>query len=71
MPDEQPLRRPEFDAIANGWGGDGLDDLMARLQLLAEWWQANFPLTPAEHKIARAMTKRLTDLGGITSITFQ
>lgn len=75
MPQEQdsrkPPRRPEFDEICNGWGGDGADDLEARLQLLVEFWQKNFPLTDAEHKVARAMTKRLGELGGVDVPTFQ
>lgn len=71
MPDDKPLRRPAFDEIANGWGGDKLDDLLARAQLLHEWWAENFPLQPAELKVARAIIKRLTDLGGVTPITFQ
>lgn len=59
------LRRKEFDDIANGWGSDGLDDLMARCQLIAEWWAANFPLTAPELKVARAMNKRINELGGL------
>ena len=66
-----PPRRPEFDAICDGWGSDNLDDLMARTQLLSEFWQKNFPLTSAEHKVARAMTKRLGELGGVEIPTFQ
>lgn len=58
-------RRPEFDAIVQGWGGDDLDDLVARLQLLVEFWQKWIPLSSAELKVARAMQKRLGELGGI------
>jgi hypothetical protein len=64
-------RRPEFDEITMGWGGDGLDDLMARCELLAAFWVANFPLTTAEHKIARAMADRLKELGGIAPSVMQ
>lgn len=59
------LRRKEFDAIANGWGSDDLDDLMARSELVSEFWHKNFPLTPAELKIARAMAAHLRKLGGL------
>lgn len=65
MSDRPPPRRPEFDEIANGWGSDGLPDLMARVELLLEYWKANFPLSPAELKVARAITKRASDLGGM------
>ena len=57
-------RRADFDEITTGWGADDAGDLAARCQLLAEWWQANFPLTQAELKIARAMKKRLFELTG-------
>jgi hypothetical protein len=58
-------RRPEFDLITQGWGSDGLIDLMARCELMAEFWTKNFPLTMAERKIANAMIDRLKELGGI------
>lgn len=58
-------RRQGFEDITAGWGSDDLDDLTARVELLLGWWKANFPLQPAEHKVARAMTKRLGELGGI------
>jgi hypothetical protein len=64
-------RRPEFDAICDGWGGDGLDDLMARVQLMLEFWRANFPLLPAERKVASAMGARICSLGGINPVTIQ
>ena len=64
-------RRAEFDAIATGWGTDALLDLHARLELLAEFWRENFPLNPAEHKMARAMITRLHTLGGTAPVTFQ
>lgn len=60
--------RPGLTAIADGWGSDSLDDLVARTQLLSEWWQANFPLSNAELKIARAMSRRLCELGGIAMV---
>lgn len=59
------LVRDDFSAIVSGWGGDGLDDLVARAQLMAEWWRDHVPLTMAEHKIARAIKKRISDLSGI------
>ena len=58
-------RREEFDSITLGWGADSFDDLMARCQLLADWWKGNFPLTMAEMKVTRAMTTRLRNLGGL------
>lgn len=58
-------RSEEFDEIATGWGGDNLDDLMARVQLLGAYWAAHLPLPPAELKIARAMHNRLRELGGL------
>jgi len=58
-------RSEEFDAIATGWGGDGLDDLMARIELLGAYWKEHLPLPPAELKIARAMHNRLRELGGL------
>ena len=67
---EQHKRRPEFDAIADGWGSDGLDDLMARVELLIEYWRTHMPLTAAEHKVARAINARLTVLGGISTVSF-
>lgn len=63
--DKVPHRREAFEDICTGWGNDGLDDLLARVQLLTEWWTANFPLRPAELRIARAMAKRLSELGGL------
>lgn len=59
------VRRQEFDSIVEGWGSDDLDDLIARVELLREFWAKHMPLTPAEHKIARAIIKRLGHLGGI------
>lgn len=54
---DRPLpRRPEFDTIVEGWGGDSVQDLHARLQLVAEFQIANGALRPAEQKIANAMT---------------
>lgn len=58
-------RRLEFYEISEGWGGDDLPDLVARAELLAEWWGKNFPLSPAERKIMRAISKRLGELGGV------
>lgn len=65
MVDVIPPRRKAFDEICDGWGSDDLDDLMARVELLSEFWFANFPLSAAELKVARAMSKRLHELGGI------
>lgn len=62
----KPHRRPDFDAIVTGWGADSLDDLMARCELMRDFWAANLSLLPAEHKIAKAMTTRLLSLGGIS-----
>lgn len=56
--------RFEFDAITCGWGADRLEDLLARAELLADWWGDNFPLSEAEIKIARAITRRIGELGG-------
>lgn len=63
-----PLRRPEFDAITLGWGSDGIDDLLARCELVRDFWAANLPLSQAEHKIALAMNARLCELGGISQV---
>ena len=60
-----PVRREEFENLTRGWGTDSFDDLMARCQLLADWWKGNFPLTMAEMKVTRAMTGRLRNLGGL------
>lgn len=57
--------RAGFEEITRGWGADNLDDLFARLQLTREWWQAHFPLSVAEHRIARAMVARLCALADI------
>jgi hypothetical protein len=65
------VRRAGFDEICDGWGRDGLGDLVARIELLVEYWRANFPLSAAEVKVAHAMTKRLGDLGGIAPVIFQ
>lgn len=65
MTDKPPPRRPAFEEITAGWGCDSFDDLMARCQLLAEWWQDNFPMSMAENKVATAMTRRLRVLGGL------
>lgn len=65
MTDKPPLRRQEFDSLTAGWGADSFDDLMARCQLLAEWWRDYMPLSMAELKMARAMSQRLRMLGGI------
>ncbi len=58
-------RRPEFDEITTGWGADGLDDLLARCQLLSEFWTASGGLTDAERKVANAMRARLMTLGNV------
>lgn len=63
--ESRPHRRAEFEQITAGWGADGYDDLMARCQLLADWWKGNFPLTMAEMKVTKAMTNRLRHLGGL------
>lgn len=56
--DIKPLRRPEFDAIADGWGSDKMPDLTARLELLIEFQNANGgTLSIAEERVVRAMTK--------------
>lgn len=66
--ENSPVRRAEFEALTRGWGSDGFDDLMARCQLLAEWWKGNFPLTMAEMKVTKAMTGRLRALGGLPPV---
>ncbi len=58
-------RRKAFDDITMGWGSDSRDELMARMELLVPWWVENFPLVEAEHKVARAMHRRMCELGGI------
>lgn len=63
-------RRADFDALVQGWGSDGREDLLTRLQLLSEWWSHAMPLRPAELKIAKAMKARLCTLGGITDLSF-
>lgn len=60
--------RAEFDAIADGWGGDCIADLAARCELLSEFFECNIPLSPAELKIITAMRRRLCELGGIPSM---
>lgn len=65
MNDRLPPRRQEFDGLVAGWGGDSLEDLLARCQLLAEWWAGHLPLSGPELKVARAMDARLRALGGI------
>jgi len=67
MTDHPPPRRLEFDLLCNGWGADDLGDLTARCELLMEFWLARGPLNPAELKVARAMTRRLGDLGGVVT----
>lgn len=57
-------RRAEFDMIADGWGGDGLADLLARCELMVEYYRKLGGYTAAELKIANAMEKRLRELGG-------
>ncbi len=69
--ERKPPRRAEFDELVQGWGYDGLDDLAARCELLAEWWKEHFPLSPAELKIARAMHARLAELGGSAPLSLQ
>lgn len=54
----KPLRRPEFDEIVQGWGSDKFDDLTARIELAAEFKDHFGELTPAEHKIVKAMIAR-------------
>lgn len=71
MSDHPVLRRKEFDDLTMGWGSDSTDDLLARCELLSEWWQGNFPLLPAEHKIARAMIKSVQDRTGLELPTMQ
>lgn len=58
-------RSEEFDALTSGWGADDLDDLTARCELLGAYWKEHLPLSQAEHKIAKAMQKRLCELGGL------
>lgn len=65
MNTRQPHRRPDFDDLVAGWGSDSTDDLVARCQLVAEWWADHFPLSLAENKVAAAMTRRLRHLGGL------
>ena len=65
MTDRPSPRRPAFDELVSGWGADSFDDLMARCQLLAEWWRDHMPLSLAEVKVARAMSHRLRTLGGL------
>lgn len=65
MSEHKLPRREEFDTIADGWGADSVANLAARCQLLAEWWEQHFPLTLAELKVARAMSQRLRNLGGL------
>lgn len=65
MENRPPPRRPAFDEISSGWGADTLDDLTARCELLAEWWVEHLPLSLAELKVARAMSARLHNLGGL------
>lgn len=56
--DIKPHRRPEFDAIADGWGSDTIQDLTARMELLVEFQNANGgTLSLAEDKVMRAMVK--------------
>lgn len=63
--------RAGFEEITRGWGADRLDDLTARCQLLAEWWGHNFPLSHAEYRIAKAMRRRVCELGGIAMTELQ
>lgn len=64
MSDRPPPRRPELDAICDGWGADPLRDLLARLDLLNEWTKANDPNfeNAPENKIRTAMRKRRIQL---------
>lgn len=58
----------DFDSIVDGWGGDTLDGLTGRLEQLSRHWTSRLenhkPFNPQETKIARAMAKRLRELGG-------
>jgi hypothetical protein len=60
-----PLRRKAFDEIVQGWGGDALPDLQARLELVMEWAAGQRQsFTAAEFKIAEAMKARVRVLEG-------
>jgi hypothetical protein len=63
MPDRPPLRRAEFDEIANGWGSDSFHDLGARIDLVEEFKVLVGTLTHAEDKILAAMESRHQKLG--------
>jgi hypothetical protein len=69
--DRPPPRSPDFDELTQGWGSDSFDDLVARCELLLEYWRAHFPLPPAELKVARAMIRRMVELGGIEPVMMQ
>lgn len=56
--------REEFDALTQGWGADGVEDLTARCELLVEYYRHWSGYTAAELKIANAMERHLRDLGG-------
>jgi hypothetical protein len=61
----KPARRLEFDNITAGWGTDDLGELVERATLMAKWCGENFPLSLAEQKVFRAISKRLGELGGV------
>lgn len=62
-------RRAEFDDTVRGWGSDPADILDARLELVTELGERIAPFTQAENKVIAAMTKRLRQLQGGTSVT--
>jgi hypothetical protein len=56
-------RRPEFDEIANGWGFDSRIDLVARIELLAEFVERNGgKMSFAEQKVSDAMRARVAKM---------
>lgn len=61
-----PPRRPEFDAIVQGWGADQLDALDARWDLVQEWLAGpgGGRFSVAEGKILKAMDERRKKLCG-------
>lgn len=60
--------RAEFDEITQGWGGDGIDDLTARCELMVEYYRNLGGYTAAELKIATSMERRLRELGGVMPV---
>lgn len=58
----QHTRRPAFDEIANGWGGDKALDLEARIALVVEFERESGELTNAESKVLTAMRNRVVSM---------